>query len=128
MFETASKKKLRFASAKGLLSTEDLWDLPLTSPGRTKVDLDTIAKSIAKELREADEDSFVTKSAGNGVTTLKLEIVKHIIAYKLKLADDRVTAAARRGKNELIMEVLAQKEIDELKGKTAEELRAELAK
>ena len=31
LFITASREKLRFASSKGLLTTEDLWSLSLTS-------------------------------------------------------------------------------------------------
>ena len=31
MFTKASRLKLRFQSPAGLLSSEDLWDLPLTS-------------------------------------------------------------------------------------------------
>ena len=41
LFEKASKMKLRFSTTKGVLSTEDLWDLSLES-------LDRIAKNLKR--------------------------------------------------------------------------------
>jgi len=58
LFETASKNKLRFSSIKGNLTTEDLWDLPLTSKSG-RICLDNIAKQLYKELKDSTEESFV---------------------------------------------------------------------
>lgn len=66
IFELATRQKLRFASAKGDLTTEQLWDLPLliSSPTRdVKVDLDTLARSINHELKAQAEESFVSTKA-----------------------------------------------------------------
>ena len=46
IFEQASRNKLRFdTNIKGVISTEDLWDLPLTSD-TGRVNLDDIAKAL----------------------------------------------------------------------------------
>ena len=63
MFEQASRLKLRFTTARGSLSVEDLWDLPLTST-TGKPNLDDIAKSLNRELRATSEEtSFVEPNA-----------------------------------------------------------------
>lgn len=49
MFIKASRTKLRFESPKGLLSVEDLWDLPLIST-MGKANLDDIAKTAFQAL------------------------------------------------------------------------------
>lgn len=79
MFEKASRLKLRFSTTQGQLSTEDLWDLSLTS-------LDNMAKKVNKELRDECEESFipsVNKSRTSTNNSLKLDILKHVISVKV---------------------------------------------
>ena len=78
MFEKATRIKLRFESKKGLLSVEQLWDLPLNS-------LDEIAISLNKEVKDISEVSFIKPLSNNKnkELTLKFNIVKHIIDVKL---------------------------------------------
>lgn len=121
MFENATRLKYRFDTVKGQISVEDLWDLPLTA--RTNFDLDTVAKNLAKEIRESSEESFVkvttTKSA---VLEDKLKIVKHIISVKLAEADARETAKAKESQREIIKGIIAEKQLGELRDKSIEEL------
>ena len=81
MFEKASRLKLRFDTPKGMITTEDVWDLPLTS--RNGASLDNLAKDLNRTIKETEEESFVAdKSARNTVLELKFDIVKHIIEVK----------------------------------------------
>ena len=127
MFENATRKKYRYATVRGLVTTEDLWDLPLTSS--TKMNLDTVAQGIYDELEKASEKSFVKKvSRGSKIWEDKLEIIKHIIDVKLKELEDKETALVKKEQKELLMTVIAEKEVDELKGKSVKELKKELGK
>lgn len=132
IFELATRQKLRFASAKGDLTTEQLWDLPLqnTSPTRdVKVDLDTLARSINHELKAQAEESFVSTKANplKAQLELKLEIVKHIIADKLAAAEKAKKASDNRAERERLMDVLKRKQDQELENLSPEEIQKRLA-
>ena len=78
MFKQASKIKLRFATSKGYLSVEDLWDLSLPT-------LDKLAVSYDEELAKSPRKSFISDNAPkNKELELKFNIVKDIIATKLQ--------------------------------------------
>lgn len=120
MFEQASKLKLRFKHSSGLLSTEDLWDLSLNQ-------LDTIAKAINKELRETEEPSFISNSTTQNKTlTLKLDILKHIIKFKLEQQQQQQDLKDKQAKREQIMHILAQKQQQSLENLSEEELIKQL--
>src|ERR1019366_4994663 len=108
MFTKASRLKLRFASPAGLVSTEDLWDLPLTS-GTGKANLDDIAKALFRQLKSDDNSSFVVKERKSDETLqLKFDVVKHII--DVRVAENEVLAVARinKEKKQQILAIIAQ--------------------
>jgi hypothetical protein len=121
MFEKASRLHLRFTTALGNLSVEDLWELPLIHHLES---LDTIAKDLNRAIKELGEESFVeTKSDMDAVLNLKFDIVKHIIAVKLAENEASRNALERKAKKEKIMAIIADKQDDELKGKGIDELK-----
>lgn len=122
MFKEASRLKLRFSTPIGLLSTEDLWDLPLES--KTKVNLDSIAILLNREIKDTKEESFISKSKVNPVTELKLEIVKAIIEIKLKEASDKLQAKIKAEQRNKIDAIISKKEDESLESKSLEELKA----
>ena len=127
MFEKATQLKLRFETVKGSISVEDLWDLPLTS--KNQFDLDSVAKGISKALKEVSEESFVTpnvNSEEHKEFSLKLDIVKHIIALKLKDLEDKKLAALKKDKKDHILRLIKQKQDEAFSNKSIEELEAEL--
>lgn len=121
LFEQASRLKLRFQTAKGLLSTEDLWDLPLTN-------LDTLAKSLNKQVKETEEESFIeVKSSANEKLETMFEIVKHIIKVKLTEREIAKVAKENAAKKVQILELIHQKKNESLANMPLEELEKMLA-
>jgi hypothetical protein len=126
IFEKASRLKLSFASVKGSLTVEDLWDLPLTS--KNGCDLDTIAKAVNKDLKASEEESFVTPASNpqRSLLELRLEILKHIIVTRQA---ENQAALARKGREaELnrLVEILAKKQDEAMMGMTPEEIQARI--
>ncbi len=121
IFEKASRQKLRFASSKGELNTEQLWDLSLT-------DLDTLARATHKELSEAQTGSFISAAIPVATTRieLRLDILKRVIEVKLDSQDAAKNRLARDAQKEKIMEALASKEDDALNKKSKAQLLKEL--
>lgn len=122
LFEQAARAKLRFESAKGLLSAEDLWDLPLTS---TKgVNLDSIARAHYLQLRSGNDISFVNAGTATNVTDqLRFDIVKHVIVTKIAENAAANDAAKRKEKKQHLLGIIAQKEGEALTSMSIDDLR-----
>lgn len=126
MFEVATRSKLRFASTKGDLSVEQLWDVPLRS--RDDFNLDIIAKTANRSLKALTEESFVEKARSPAQTRLELtlELVVHVIETKKaeeKRAEER---AANKLKKEKLLEILAEKQNGKLSELSEKELKAQI--
>lgn len=122
IFELATKQKLRFSTNRGQVGTEDLWDLSLE-------DLDSIAKTVNKQLKESSEESFIHKqNMGDKKLTLRLSVVVSIIDTKLEEEEKRKTAAEKKVKRNQLLELILAKENDALGRKSIAALRAEYEK
>lgn len=127
LFQLASRQKFRFQSIKGELTTEQLWDLPLTA--RSGFNLDEVAKQVAAELKAAGEESFVQKKSNPAKSKLeaKLEIIKHIISVKLEEAERAVKASQNQEERQRLLAVLNRKQDAALEELTPEQIQARLA-
>ena len=126
MFEQASRLKLRFATSKGSVSVEELWDLPLQSTNKDS--LDSIAIDLNSKIKQLGEESFVTeKTKSNTTLTLAFDIVKHVIAVRLKENADKALISANKAKKDKILAIIANKQDSALEEKSVEELLAELS-
>ena len=125
MFVTASRSKLRFDSPKGMLTVEDLWDLPLTS-STGKANLDSIAMGLHRELKAKTEvSSFVSKETPTDkLPQLKFDVVKHVIDTKLVENEVAAQARANSEKKQQLLALIASKENEQLAGKSLDELKA----
>lgn len=119
LFKIAVKNKYRF-TYKGVQTIEDLWDLSVE-------ELDKIYKTLkTKQKSEAEESLLTTTSKEDKELNNKIEIIKTIVADKLSDKEKSVKAAERRAKNRRILEIMADKQEDELKSKSLDELKAML--
>lgn len=111
MFERATRKKLRFNTSRGALSVEQLWDMPLTS--KDAFNLDTLARGYHKELEEKEISFIKPVSAFNSDTTLRFNIVKHIIAHKLKKIEQAEKAAQTKARKSELLELIKAAQMKE---------------
>lgn len=121
LFEAASRQKLRFDSKVGALTTEDLWDLPLTHA--TKANLDSIAIALNTQLK-GSEESFVSTTTKDATLELKFEIVKHIIQERKKAITEALEKKNKDEKRRQLDDLIARKQQGAMESLTLEELEA----
>lgn len=119
MFEVAVRTKMRFPF-KGLISVEDLWDLNVR-------DLDSIFKTLNSQLKQVKEESLLeTKTKQDQELDTQIEIVKYIFQVKLEEDNQRLKAKERKEQEQKIMAIIANKQDENLKNMSVEELQAML--
>lgn len=117
MYKEALQKKLRFKTNKGMITTEDLFDLSLQN-------LNTLAIMLDKKISEAPKKSFIEElPVEENDDELRFSIVKDVINIKLKARKDNINRAQIDARNKRIAELIAKKEDEALENKSIEELR-----
>jgi len=126
IFEQASRLRLRFESAKGNLTVEDLWELPLSS--EKSVSLDSVAKKIYQNLNGVQSISFVGESTeANTLDRLRMDIVLLIIDVKKAENAAARKATENRIEAQRIMEQMAKLQDKALDNMSMDQLQARLA-
>lgn len=127
IFEIASRAKIRFTSTRGLLTVEQLWDLPLLS--QDGFNLDAVAREANKNLKSLTEESFVAteRTPAHDKAEVTLEVVKHIIAVKIAEEAANKRRAENRVKKERLLEILAEKEDGKMSALSVKELQKQIA-
>jgi hypothetical protein len=126
IFEQASRLRLRFESAKGNLTVEDLWELPLSS--EKSVSLDSVAKKIYQNLNGVQSISFVGESTeANTLDRLRMDIVLRIIDVKKAENAAARKATENRIEAQRIMEQMAKLQDKAMDNMSMEQLQARLA-
>lgn len=125
IFEQASRRKLKFSTAQGLINVEDLWDLPLTARG-SGVSLDAIAVELDDKLQTGKKSFVVETKKENALLQLKFDIVKHVIDTKLaeKAAEEDKAEKAERKRQ--LAAVLVKRQTEHLEAMSEEDIRKEL--
>lgn len=127
IFEQAARRKLRFVTDIGSLSTEQLWDLPLESKAG-KLSLDSLAIDLDAQLEKGKNKSFVSGPKKDPVTQLRFDIVKHIIEVRVAENKAKTDQKQRDTQIEKLSETVAKKKDAALENLSVDELEAQLLK
>lgn len=123
-FAKAANSKLRFSTNKGLLATEDLYDLSLKS-------LDTLGQAIIAELQPVCssllENPDLRVTTATAANELRLEIVKFVISAKETENKAACLAGTTRRQREFLQGLKEKRQIDAMESLTIEEIDAQLA-
>lgn len=117
LFEMATRNKLRFPSAKGELSVEDLWDL-------SDKDLDVVYKNLKDQEVKSSEESLLDDANVDPKLTAAIGIVKYIFTTKRneRLAEkERINKKLTQRK---YIDALSKKQDEAIEKMSEAELRA----
>lgn len=126
-YKTATRKKIRFTTARGQLSLEDLWDLPLESRTSGAVTLDSIARDLYHAA--TSEVSFVSGAARskNAIAAEEmLELVKDIISTRQLELEDKAAKAAKAAERQMLLEVLESQRQESIRNMSPEAIEKRL--
>ncbi len=124
VFQEATRKRIRFTTALGTLSTEDLWSLPLVNKNKN-ANLNDVARALSKELRELEDENFVSKVSNDekvNEVKLKFTIVTSIIEFKESEIENRRILAEAKEKKGKILEIIKTKQDKDLENLSIKEL------
>lgn len=120
LFEVAVREKYRFPY-KGMISTEDLWDLSVNA-------LDSIFKTLNKERKNADEESLLdVKDNVNTTLENKIAIIKYVVNVKQTEAAEKLLEREKKQQKQKIMNMIAKKQDETLENMSQEELLKKLS-
>lgn len=116
MYKKALQAKLRFAF-RGSLTVEDLFDLGLE-------DLNAIYKGLVQEKGDSVAGLLTEPTKEGELVALKMQVVKDVFDTKKAEIAASKAAADRKAQKARIMEIIADKQDEDLKGKSLDELTA----
>lgn len=120
MFKKATQLKLRFKSAHGPLTTEDLYDIPLT-------ELDAIAVECQKKVSNEAVSFIADVAPVNAEAELRFEIVQEVIKDRLAVRKDAYEAQVKAQRKQKLMAVLAAKQDEEVAAMSKEDIQKMIA-
>jgi endonuclease IV len=119
-YKSAAQQKLRYQTTKGLLNTEQLWDLSLN-------ELDSLAVALETEHQQSGKKSFLAKTSAKDKTAkLKFDIVLDVLNTKSEEAQALKDAAEIKAHNSKIINLISEKQDESLRGKSVKQLEAML--
>ncbi len=128
MYKFVAQNGIRFASSRGLITVEQLFQMPLKSANG--FDLDSVARAINKELKGMQEESFVDDVSSNPrkkELEISLEVVKDVIKTKQSENEAKLNRLKKTAERKKILDALAAKRDQALTASSIEDLEKQLA-
>lgn len=120
MYKELIRQKTRFSTTRGVLTLEQLWELPIE-------ELDKLALELEKQYNESSKKSFVVKKSTKDKTLkMKFDVVLDVLTTLVEERDAAQEKEENKKHNEKILALMAEKQEDALKTKSLKELEAML--
>lgn len=118
IFKQAAQEKLRFATSRGSLTAEQLFDLSIS-------ELDALAVSLETSHEQSSKKSFVRKTSGKDKTSkLRFDVALDVLNTKVAEEKELSERKKRRDKRAQILNLIAEKQDEGLKNKSLKQLQA----
>lgn len=131
IYKKALQSKLRISSKRGMLTVEDLFQLPLSNGEVNLVDL---ARGVYDKLGQTSTNVpdflsgiAVKKSKEAEQLQLTFDVLKDVIETRQKEIQEMADTQKRQQEKSMIQELIAKKEHANLENLSVEELKAKLA-
>ena len=120
LFKLATKQKLTYRTNKGLVTTEQLWDLSID-------ELDNLAISLEIEHKQSGKKSFIYKTTSKDKTAkLRFDIVLEVLNTKNEEEEAALESLETKKHNEKLLKLISEKQDEELKNLPISELMKKL--
>ena len=120
MWKEALRLKMRFATSRGNLTIEQLWDLSLE-------ELDALAVQLKEQYDQSGAKSYLKKrSVKDKKIKIGFDIVLEILETKVEEAEAAKEALETKAHNQKILELIAKKKDEQMEGLSIEELEKQL--
>lgn len=128
IFELASRKKLTFATTRGQLTVDQLWDLQLKN---SNLSLNSIAVALKKKIAQTEDSvdlvdgdsTDLEENRKRADDKLRLEVVMHIINVLKAERDARQDRESKLSQLRAIDMALAEKQQEALVSGSVEDLQ-----
>lgn len=115
-YKLATQQKLRFQTSKGLLSTEQLWDLSVN-------DLDSLAVQLQDAYNNSKGKSFLEKKTDKDKgLKLMFDVVLDVLNTKVEESEAKKDAAETKEHNQKIISLIKEKQDGALANKSIAQL------
>lgn len=120
LFEKASRLRVRFDSAKGQVSVEDLWSLPLAQ-------LDQIAQALDTKINSGAKKSYITKATTvSELDQFRLDLLVYIINTRLAEHEEKQLERQKAERKAFLLDLLADREKEKDQAMTTDDIMKEL--
>lgn len=123
LFQEAARNKWRFPTARGLLSVEQLFELPLT-------EVDAIAQELHKDLEKTKDKSFLknnNRPRAEAYLQNQFNLVLEVIKIRQDEIDEAEHKAAKAAKKQKLVDLLAKRKDEAFNEMSESEIEKALA-
>jgi hypothetical protein len=117
IFLDATKLGLRFDSVVGLLTTEDLWRLPLSTSRPNQASLEAVGNALLKKQAALEGGSILgieNTSREKRTVDLMVAIIRKVVEVRQAENDARLAAANKAAKRQELLDAIQKRELSEL--------------